>query len=360
MNSALKSSEKETKNSVYCLNCGSKLRGNYCHNCGQQANISNLTVRGFVMEYLYNAFMWDPKFLKTVWLLSRKPGALTNEFMSGKYVSQVHPRKLNMFMLFVFITMFMFFSGTETVNSQVEEITNDEIVSSALNVGVIIDNEEYLNKIQSSPRDTVKLHAPLLLAERYPDIITNVRTIEDTNGESLDRWVAVIPTLLIEDGIATPDADGYYCFKTKPEEVELVEAIWAHMVKVTTRFFPLLVLFTAPFLSFSLRLLQRKEKRSSLSRFIFSLHYTAFLELSIIFIYLLYLTVGASIPALQLMLLTCSGVYLTMAFRRVYGAGSWLKAGIKALCMSIAYLMIILFVFICIFFVGVIAVMPDL
>jgi hypothetical protein len=170
--------------------------------------------------------------------------------------------------------------------------------------------------------------------------------------------VAVIPTLLIENGIATPDADGYYSFKTKPDEIELLEAIWVHMVKVTTRFFPLIVLFTAPFLSFSLRFLQRK--RSSLSRFIFSLHYTAFLELSIIFIYLLYLTVEPSMPALQLILLAGSGIYLTIAFRRVYGANSWLKAGIRALCMSAAYLMIILFVFICIFFVGVIAVMPEL
>ena len=63
MDSILKSSGKETKNSVYCLNCGSKLKGNYCHNCGQQAKVANLTVKGFVMEYLYNAFMWDPKFL---------------------------------------------------------------------------------------------------------------------------------------------------------------------------------------------------------------------------------------------------------------------------------------------------------
>lgn len=152
----------------------------------------------------------------------------------------------------------------------------------------------------------------------------------------------------------------FYSFKIKPDEIELLEAIWVHMVKVTTRFFPLIVLFTAPFLSFSLRFLQRGGKRSSLSRFIFSLHYTAFLELSIIFIYLLYLIVEPSMPALQLILLAGSGIYLTIAFRRVYGANSWLKAGIRALCMSAAYLMIILFVFICIFFVGVIAVMPEL
>ena len=95
----------------HCLNCGEKLNGMYCHKCGQKAADTNLNVWGFVMEYLYNAFMWDPKFLKTLWLLVRRPGILTKEFLSGKYVSQVHPLKLNMFMLFVFITMFMFFSG---------------------------------------------------------------------------------------------------------------------------------------------------------------------------------------------------------------------------------------------------------
>ena len=360
MDNALNTSDKKTKNNKYCLNCGSKLRGYYCHNCGQRAKDSNITVMSFVMEYIYNAFMWDPKFFKTLKLLICKPGALTKQFLSGKYVSQVHPLKLNMFMLFVFITMFMFFSGKGTTSSPVATITNDEKMSSILHIGLIADNEEYSNKLQSSPRDTVKLLAPLLLAENFPDIAKNVGIIEDTKGESLDKWLAVIPTILIEDSIVSPNADGYYCFEGKSKELEMIEVVWAKTLALSTRFFPLIVLFTAPFLSFSLRLAQYRKKSSSINRFIFSLHYTAFLELFIIFIYLLYLIAEPSIPALQLLLLASSGIYLTIAFRRVYDIESWFKAGFKALYASVSYLMIILLAFIIVFIIAVFAALPQL
>ena len=359
MDSALNDSVKKDKTTNCCLNCGSKLRGNYCHNCGQQVSNSSLTVRGFVMEYIFNAFMWDPKFFKTLWLLVRKPGALTKDFMAGKYVSQVHPLKLNMFMLFVFITMFLFFSGTETANDSVHTITNDERVTSALQMGMIVYDEEYLEKIKSSPRDTVHLNAPLILAEEYPHIITRVSTIKDTQGEALDKWIAVIPRVLIEEGIVLPDTDGYYHFKEEVKAAEMVEDIWAQMVEFTTRYFPLIVLFTAPFLSFSLRLVQHKEKRSSMDRFIFALHYTAFLELSIILIYLLHLIASPSVKALQLFLVAASCVYLTLAFRRVYGIASWFKAGAKALCTSIIYFMIIIMVFITIIISAIFAILPG-
>lgn len=356
MDGALKNTEKKVKSNIYCMNCGSKLRGEYCHKCGQKAADTNPNVWGFVMEYLYNAFMWDPKFLKTLWLLVRRPGILTKEFLSGKYVSQVHPLKLNMFMLFVFITMFMFFSGNKFVDNSLSFIADDERITSTVQVELIADNVEYLEKIESSPRDTVQLYAPLLLAEEYPDIITKIRVIEDTKGESLDKWVAVIPRMLIEDNILLPDADGYYSFKNKVEEVELVKTIWAQMVKVTTRYFPLIVLLTAPFLSFSLRLVQYRKKLTGINRFIFSLHYTAFLELTIILIYLLHLIAKPSVEILQWILLASSGAYLTAAFHNVYNASSWIKAAFKALYTILVYLTIILFVFMCICFFAIIAV----
>ena len=86
-----------------CLNCGTELNGEFCHNCGQKANNSNSTIKGFVLEYLNNAFLWDTNQVRTIWQLMRRPGFLTKEFIAGKYVSYVHPLKLNMFILFVFI-----------------------------------------------------------------------------------------------------------------------------------------------------------------------------------------------------------------------------------------------------------------
>ena len=96
-----------------------------------------------------------------------------------------------------------------------------------------------------------------------------------------------------------------------------------------------------------------------MDRFIFALHYTAFLELSIILIYLLHLIASPSVKALQLFLVAASCVYLTMAFRRVYGIASWFKAGAKALCTSIIYFMIIIMAFITIIISAIFAILPG-
>lgn len=59
----------------HCLNCGAELKGVYCHCCGQEAVDKTPTIRGFVMTYIDNAFLWDSQFLKTFWGANSSSGA---------------------------------------------------------------------------------------------------------------------------------------------------------------------------------------------------------------------------------------------------------------------------------------------
>lgn len=334
----------------HCLNCGSKLKGRYCHACGQQATSTTPTIRGIIMEYFYNAMLWEPKSLRTIWLLIRRPGFLTKEFLSGRYVSHVHPLKLNMFMLFVFVTLFMLFSGTE--NASIQPIADDEETSPVLQMELITNDLEYAECIKASPRDTIQLAAPLLLAEMYPEMFTNLERTEDVQSESNDKWTAIIPRRMIEDSIVISGVDGYYTFNPNSsvnKDIELVYNIWDRWVGFSTRYFPIIILLTIPLLSFSLRLVQRKHKQTRINRFIFSLHYTAFIEAVIIFIYLLYLIIAPPISVLQWVLIIASCTYLTMAFRQVYVNDSWRKAIIKSIYTTLVYILVILFMFICLF-----------
>ena len=145
---------------------------------------------GFLMAYLDNAFMWDSQFLKTLWNLIRRPGHLTAEYNKGKFVSQEHPLKLNMFLLFVFISLFVFFASEEKLTNSVYNMTNDERVVSAVQLNFLMEDPQYAKKVQESPRDTILLYAPLVLSENFPQIISNIRTIEDTKGKALDKWEA--------------------------------------------------------------------------------------------------------------------------------------------------------------------------
>jgi hypothetical protein len=350
-------SENKQNNLPYthCLNCGAELQGMYCHVCGQQATSKTPTVGEFFLEYINNAFIWDPKFFQTIWALLRRPGYLTKEYVSGKFVSQEHPLKLNMFLLFVFITLFALFAGTEKVNDSVQTLTNNASVRSGLQMRFLMKNG-YTEKMKDGSRDTVKFLAPLFLAESYPEIISCIETIEDTQGEGLDKWVAAIPQVFIEDEIVVLDDSGYYQFNPELEvgvkEMELFNSVWEEMVSLINQYFPMLALFTAPFLSMSLSFVQRKSRLPRIHHFIFALHYTALLEVLMICIYLLHLTVSPPMEWLQCIMIIVSCLYLTVAFRQVYGIGNWKKAILKALFTSLVYFIIGLVIFIGIFFVA--------
>ena len=350
-----RSKKKDKLPYTHCLNCGTELQGKYCHICGQEATSKTPSVGAFLVEYANHAFIWDSNFLKTLWNLIRRPGYLTKEFIAGKFASHEHPLKLNMFLLFVLITLFVFFAGTEKMSNSVHNITHSESVLPGIQLEFLIKNG-YADRMNESPRDTVQLLAPLFLTERYPEVLSNIETIEDTSGEGLDKWVAALPHVLIEDSIVTLDESGYYRFnqesKAGENELKMVNTVWSEMVKLIAKYFPLLVLFTAPFLSIALGIVQRKSRIPRIHHFIFALHYTAFLELLMICIFLLHLTLSPPMEWLQWIMIIGSCLYLTIAFRNVYETTTWTKAALKALFTSVVYVLIGLVIFFVIFIVA--------
>jgi hypothetical protein len=340
---------------THCLNCGTELQGKYCHICGQEATSKTPSVGAFLVEYANHAFIWDSNFLKTLWNLIRRPGYLTKEFIAGKFASHEHPLKLNMFLLFVLITLFVFFAGTEKMSNSVHNLTHSEIVLPGFQLEFQLKKEGYVEKVKESSQDTVHLLAPLALIERYPEVLINLETIEDTDGEGLDKWIAVLPHVLVEDSIIIQDESGYYRFNQESDagerELIMVNTIWSEMVKRIARYFPLLVLFTAPFLSISLGIVQRRSRLPRIHHFIFALHYTAFLEVLMICIFLLHLTLSPPMVWLQWGMIIGSCLYLTIAFRQVYGTRTWIGAILKALFISVVYVLIGLVIFFGIFIV---------
>ena len=114
----------------------------------------------------------------------------------------------------------------------------------------------------------------------------------------------------------------------------------------------MLLLLTVPFLSFSIRLVERRSRLPQIDHFIFALHYTAFLELLIICIFILHLVVDPSMKLMECVLVVASCTYLAIAFRKVYETGSWFKAIVKSLFTSLIYFIILLLIFMVIFFIA--------
>ena len=360
-------SEEDEEDDVYslekCLNCGTELNGIYCHNCGQHITDHAMTVKQFILSYLDNTFLWDPQHLKTIWKLISRPGLLTKEYIAGKFVSQVQPLKLNMFLVVVFLTLFVFLGSDQRLNNTMKEITHDEMVFSSLQLEGISADEDYMKKIKNSPRDTVKIIAPIHLTKEYPHIISAKDIIFDSEGDVHDKWVAIVPHVFIEEEILKLDNDGCYRFNTEvgiaAEDVELFDAIAEQMSSLAKQYFPIFLLLTAPLLAFSLRLVQFRKRRSFFTHFIFSMHYIAFVELVIIIIYLIHHFFQPSLSLLNDVFAICSCVYFAIAFRRVYGT-SWFRSVTKSLVSSLIYYMICLLIFMALVFIACVIVAAKL
>ena len=340
----------------HCLNCGTELQGDFCHNCGQSAASKLPKLRDFVQEYIFNTFNWDSTIPRTLLNLVCRPGRLTIDFMAGKFVSQEHPLKLNMFLLFLFVSMFLLFANTDNDKDSVTNIDKNEIYYPHLQMAFLNQDAVFVERMKASPRDTVQIYTPLALAEAFPDIMEEVAVEEDTNGKGLDRWTAVVPHALVEEHILVANKEGYYVFNTDPKVVasDLVIAydVWKKLVGIISTYFPMLMLFTAPLLALAVAIIQRRRKQSFILHFIFSLHYTAFLEVVMMAIYALYLIASPPMTVLQWILRIASGVYLTLAFRKVYEQKSWFKALTKALFTYVVYMANCLFVLVIIVIVA--------
>ena len=128
---------KHTPAYSYCKNCGKKLKGMYCSQCGQYALDIEQPFWKYLLQYIENVYQFDGKVWLTLYYLFRRPGFLTREFNAGKINSYVHPLRLFMFLsCLFFIFAFSLISDFNDLKSRTEMMDNIEIVSTS-------DEEEY-------------------------------------------------------------------------------------------------------------------------------------------------------------------------------------------------------------------------
>lgn len=99
---------------THCMNCGTRLKGMYCHQCGQYALDIHQPIWKYIRQYFENMYQFDGKIWMTLRLMFTRPGFLTNEFNDGKINSYVHPFRLYMCISVVFFTLFFMAAGRAT------------------------------------------------------------------------------------------------------------------------------------------------------------------------------------------------------------------------------------------------------
>lgn len=67
-----------------CPNCGARVTGRYCHECGQKRITGPLTVRELLADIARRAFRLDSALLHTFMRSIRAPGVLSRDYLAGR------------------------------------------------------------------------------------------------------------------------------------------------------------------------------------------------------------------------------------------------------------------------------------
>lgn len=74
-----------------CKNCGEKLTGNYCSNCGQKAKVDRINAKYIYSEIPETFFQIDRGFFFTIKELFLRPGNSIRGFLEGKRKDYIKP-----------------------------------------------------------------------------------------------------------------------------------------------------------------------------------------------------------------------------------------------------------------------------
>lgn len=93
-----------------CLNCGTTLIGQHCHNCGQSSHVHR-TISAIGHDLAHGVFHFEGKIWRTLPLLALKPGELTRRYIAGERARFVSPLALFLFSVFLMFAVFSLIGG---------------------------------------------------------------------------------------------------------------------------------------------------------------------------------------------------------------------------------------------------------
>ena len=258
-----------------CPNCVAPVHGPYCAQCGQETVIGVPTLRQFGHEYVQTFVSLEGRLWRTLWLLIRRPGQLTVEFLAGRRRRYVRPLPLYLSLSFLFFLV---------LNLSVGEL------------GFAVDEPKAsTTPVPASANDPAGTGALSAL------------------GLDLN-----VPTWL--EPTARRYARSAERFQRDPKQAS------QRLTSVFLGKLPYAMFFLVPAFAVATRLVYRKRRRSYTEHLLLALHLHAF--------FFLYLTAAQVWPgnALTGLMLFAWWFYLTVALHTVF-AGRWLVQTLRALAL---------------------------
>jgi hypothetical protein len=87
-----------------CLNCGTELKGPFCHTCGQKA-LPRQTLGDMISNFISSFWSFESKFFKTFGYVLFQPGRIALEYNQGKRERFYHPARMYVFVSFIYFLL---------------------------------------------------------------------------------------------------------------------------------------------------------------------------------------------------------------------------------------------------------------
>ena len=303
-----------------CLNCGARLRGQYCGTCGQRSRSRLISLWELISDAFGDLFEIDSRLWQTLVPLMIRPGRLTHDYLQGRRARYMPPFRMYLVLslLFFVIAFFdpndelglLFEPEPETTAVQEEAETADaaeqaqEVIDELTEQGIITEDElpAELKIDENGFRFTFDEDG----TEAESDCNVDATDIEELPGWlarrlTVERLQRVCERTRLDDGAVLKD--------------NLVDNI------------PAALIVLLPLMAFVLKALYPLSKRYYVEHLLFFVHFHAFffliLTLQILFVRLsTMLGIPGAVYTLTIIVTSFyTAIYLFVSMRRVYGQG---------------------------------------
>jgi hypothetical protein len=317
-----------------CLNCGTRLKGQYCGNCGQRSRSRLISLWELVSDAFGDLFEIDSRVWQTLIPLLIRPGRLTHDYLQGRRARYMPPFRMYLVLSLLFFVVAFFDPredlgllfvpqpelATEEAAEEAAE-TKQEILDELAEQGINIDDD--LPEEFEIDDDGFNIQFNGREAEVNGDCDVDASDLKD-----LPDWVARRMTVeRLQHVCESTHQDNGRAFLDN-----LVDNI------------PAALIVLLPLMAFVLKALYPLSKRYYVEHLLFFVHFHAFffliLSLQILAIRLAELLhIPEAIAILAVVLASFYvPIYLFVAMRRVYGQGRIITF-IKYIGLVTAYLL---------------------
>lgn len=326
-----------------CLNCGTRLRGQYCGVCGQRARNRLISLWELISEAFGDLFEIDSRLWRTLIPLLSRPGRLTRDYLEGRRARYMPPFRTYLVLSLIFFVV-AFFDPRDDLSllfepepeptpeelaekkSEVDE-AKQEILDELAKEGIIVDDT-------ISDEQAVEVNEAIAQAAEKSDGGFNIQIDDDTGNCDIN-------------GGDLNELPEWFKRRYTPERLKTVcERVTADSGKAFAGLLrdniPVALIVLLPLMALVLKILYPLSRRYFVEHLLFVVHYHAFFFL-ILTLQILFARLAALIrlpEAIAMLAIVAASfyipVYLYMAMRRVYGQGRVLTF-IKYIGLVIAY-----------------------